>query len=110
VAYTGTHDTPTFLEFFTQASPPVRDFTRRYLRLREDEGLGWGALAGVWGSPAGLAIAPMQDVLGLGGDARMNTPGTVGPENWSWRVRQEALNDGVAYHLRLLTATYGRLA
>ena len=109
VAYTGTHDTPTFVQFLSEAAPAVRDFAFRYLRLREDEGLGWGALAGVWGCPSRLAIAPLQDVLGLGRDARMNTPGTVSPDNWSWRVRQEALNCEVARRLRLLTETYGRL-
>jgi 4-alpha-glucanotransferase len=51
----------------------------------------------------------MQDVLGLGGDARMNTPGTMGDHNWSWRVRREALNDGVAGKLRELNWLYGRL-
>lgn len=109
VAYTGTHDTPTFVQFLSQAAPAVREFAFRYLRLREDEGLGWGALAGVWGCPSQLAIAPLQDVLGLGGDARMNTPGTIGPDNWSWRVRPEALNSEVAHRLRTLTETYGRL-
>ena len=81
-----------------------------YLRLGEDGGLGWGAIAGVWGSPAALAIAPLQDVLGLGGDARMNTPGTVGGQNWRWRVREEALNGEVAVRLREMTRVYGRLS
>ena len=107
--YTGTHDTPTFVEFLQTAAPETAAFARAYLRLREDEGLGWGALAGAWGSPAALAIAPLQDVLGLGGDARMNLPGTVGGRNWRWRVREEALNPGVAARLRELTRVYGRL-
>jgi 4-alpha-glucanotransferase len=54
-------------------------------------------------------MVPMQAVLGLGCDARMNTPGTMGPENWSWRVRSESLTDEVAYKLRELNAIYGRL-
>ena len=48
-------------------------------------------------------------MLGLGGDARMNLPGTVGGRNWRWRVREEALNPGVAARLRELTRVYGRL-
>ncbi|MCD8342384.1 MAG: 4-alpha-glucanotransferase [Clostridiales bacterium] len=110
VMYTGTHDTPTFLQWlFDQANDDQRSYAWRYLRLREDEGLSWGVIAGAWGSVCSLAMAPLQDVLGLGGDARMNTPGTEGPHNWSWRVRMEALNDGVAGKLRELTWLYGRL-
>ena len=80
----------------------------RALRLREDEGLGWGVISGAWASGSYLAIAPLQDVLGLGGDARMNTPGTVGDHNWSWRVRADALNPYVSGKLREITRTYRR--
>jgi 4-alpha-glucanotransferase len=110
VMYTSTHDTPTFVQWLTvQSSQEERDFATRYLRLRDDEGLGWGAVCGAWGSPCQLAIASFQDVLGLGADARMNTPGTSGTHNWGWRVRREAINDEVAHRLRVITQTYGRL-
>ena len=72
------------------------------------KGFGWGAVCGAWMSPCRLAIAPMQDLLGLGGDARVNTPGTAGPRNWSWRVRQEALNPSVSGRLAHITRTYRR--
>lgn len=109
VIYTGTHDTPTFVQWlFEQAAPAERDYAFDYLRLREDEGFGWGAVCGAWMSPCRLAIAPMQDLLGLGGDARVNTPGTAGPRNWSWRVRQEALNPSVSGRLAHITRTYRR--
>jgi 4-alpha-glucanotransferase len=49
-----------------------------------------------------------QDLLGLGHDRRMNTPGTVGEPNWGWRLLPAALNDGVANRLRELTELYGR--
>ena len=61
-----------------------------------------------WASPSRLAIAPMQDLLGLGADARMNAPGTTGEQNWSWRVRSAALNSDVAGKLRHLTRVYRR--
>lgn len=110
VMYTGTHDTPTFCQWlFELATDDQRSYAWRYLRLNEQEGIGWGVIAGAWGSVCSLAMAPLQDVLGLGGDARMNAPGTEGPHNWSWRVRMEALNDGVAYRLRELNWLYGRL-
>ena len=55
-----------------------------------------------------LAMAPMQDLLGLGADARINTPGTAGPHNWAWRVRSAALNPDVARRLGDITRTYRR--
>lgn len=108
VVYTGTHDTPTFVEWLHDTDHDSARYARSYLRLREDEGLGWGVVAGAWSTAARLAIAPLQDVLGLGGDARMNTPGTTGSHNWSWRVREQALNDVVAGKLLDLTRTYSR--
>lgn len=110
VIYTGTHDTPTFVGWlFEQASEEQRRYAIDYLRLREDEGFGWGVIAGAWGSVCDLAMAPFQDVLGLGNDARMNLPGTAGDGNWSWRVRRDAFNHDVAQRLRHLTWLYGRL-
>ena len=109
VCYTGTHDTPTFVQWlFGEASEEERNYALDYLRLREDEGFGWGAVRGAWSSPSRLAIAPMQDLLGLGADARMNAPGTTGEQNWSWRVRSAALNADVAGELRHLTRIYRR--
>lgn len=108
VVYTGTHDTPTFMEFLTQGNPDQARFARQYLRLREDEGLGWGLIAGAWASGSYLAMAPLQDVLSLGADARMNTPGTSGDHNWSWRVRMDAFNPYVSGKLREITRTYRR--
>ena len=109
VMYTGTHATPTFVQWlFSLASPAERDFASDYLRLRADEGFGWGAVCGAWMSPCRLAIAPLQDILGLGEDARINTPGTAGARNWSWRVRKEALNPDVSGRLARITRTYRR--
>jgi 4-alpha-glucanotransferase len=110
VFYTSTHDAPPFLDWLTgEASDAQRAMAFAYLRLREDEGLSWGAVKAVWGSAAGLAMAPLQDILGLGADARINTPSTLGGGNWRWRVRAEALNDEVAARLRAVTHIYRRL-
>jgi 4-alpha-glucanotransferase len=109
VIYSGTHDTPTFLQWlYEEATEEQRRWVIDYLRLREDEGYGWGVIAGAWAAPSKLAIAPFQDVLGLGGDARVNLPGTTGPHNWSWRVRREAFNSEVSSRLRHLTRIYRR--
>lgn len=108
VVYTGTHDTPTFVEFMRSGDPASAAYASRYLRLREEDGLGWGAVAGAWSCGSRLAIAAFQDVLGLGADSRMNTPGTNGPLNWSWRVRADAFNPFVSGKLRELTRIYRR--
>ncbi len=109
VSYTSTHDAPSFLDWLTgEASEAERAFAADYLRLRTDEGISWGAMKSVWASPAVLAMSPLQDVLGLGADARVNIPATLSPRNWSWRVREEALNEGVAAALRHMTRTYRR--
>jgi len=83
-------------------------YAHRYLRLREDEGFCWGAISGAWAAGSRLAIAPFQDILGLGADARMNTPGTLGAHNWSWRVREDAFNPYVAGKLKEITRLYHR--
>lgn len=108
VMYTGTHDTPTFMEWLHDGDLESTSFANRYLRLREEEGLGWGVIAGAWSSVCRLAIAPMQDVLSLSGDTRMNLPGSVGDFNWSWRVRQDAFNPFVYGRLKELGETYRR--
>lgn len=110
VMYTGTHDTPTFVQWYCDmATPEQRNYCTNYLHIHADEGIGWCAIAGAWISPCRLAMAPLQDVLGLGADSRMNFPGTVGSSNWSWRVRREALNNVVADRLHYVTGLYGRL-
>ena len=108
VVYSGTHDTPTFVQWLREGDRDSVAYAYRYLRLREDEGLGWGVIAGAWATSSRLAIAPLQDVLGLGADARMNTPGTTGSHNWSWRVRIDAFNPYVSGKLKELTRTYRR--
>ncbi len=108
VLYTSTHDTDTFVGWLSGADAHRRQYASEYLRLRLDEGLGWGALKACFASAARLVIAPLQDVLGLGSDARVNIPGTTDKRNWRWRVSPEALNRTVAGMLRDITALYGR--
>ncbi len=110
VNYTSTHDSPTFVGWlYGEATPEEKDFAVKYLRLKPDEGIGWGVVKNVWSTPAKLAMAPLQDVLGLGMDARINTPSTLGGSNWCWRIRNEALNEHVASLLYDITKVYRRL-
>jgi 4-alpha-glucanotransferase len=55
------------------------------------------------------AVVPLQDVLGLGSEARMNTPGTSNGGNWSWRAPERFMDDAAAARLRALSETYGRI-
>lgn len=78
-----------------------------YLQLTEAEGYNWGMLRGIWSSVADLAIVQAQDILGLGCEARMNTP-SVPSGNWSWRAQPGVFTRELAKKLRHLTEIYGR--
>jgi 4-alpha-glucanotransferase len=104
VVYTGTHDNDTALGWWSSLS----DAERAWTGLPGDDP-SWELLETCWRSVAALAIAPLQDVLGLGSEARMNTPGTeVG--NWRWRLEAGALTDAHASRLLALTEQSGRAA
>ena len=110
VAYTSTHDSPTFVGWlYSEATDEERAFAEDYLRLQGTEGIGWGAVKSAMMTAANLCMCPLQDVLGLGLDSRLNTPSTLGGQNWRWRIRREALNDHVAGLLRAACKTYRRL-
>jgi len=105
VAYTGTHDNDTTNGWWTAASTEERAFARCY--LGKESIAAWDFIRLAYSSTARRAVVPMQDVLELDTEARMNTPGTASG-NWSWRVEKEPLTLGLAERLRGLTETYGR--
>ncbi|MDP3387936.1 MAG: 4-alpha-glucanotransferase [Eubacteriales bacterium] len=107
VVYTGTHDNETSVGWFDTI--PKEDFlyTVRYMKLNYDEGLHWGLIRGAWSSVSNLAIAPMQDFLGLDNTARMNKPSTIG-DNWTWRMDRKALTNELALKIAELTDLYKR--
>jgi 4-alpha-glucanotransferase len=86
VAYTGTHDNDTAVGWYAATDDATRHRFRRYTG-RDGGDVAWGLLREAWASIATLAVAPMQDVLGLGSEARMNTPG-LATGNWAWRLRE----------------------
>jgi 4-alpha-glucanotransferase len=106
VAYTGTHDNDTSMGWVASAGPGERAGLARLTDAPVDA-LHWGMIDAVFRSRAEVAIVPLQDVLGLGTQARMNTPGTVAG-NWSWRVGQGALTPELAHTLRAHTRAAGR--
>ena len=105
---TATPAPPPFVRFHNAPGREDSGSPRRYLRLREDEGLGWGVISGAWASGSYLAIAPLQDVLGLGSEGRINTPSTTG-ENWQWRATPRDLTPELAPPPCRGTHPYGRL-
>jgi 4-alpha-glucanotransferase len=108
VVYTGTHDYDTTLGWFNALSAAKRDFVRRYLGTDAHD-LSWDIIRLALASVAEIALIPLQDVLRLGSEARLNIPGSA-TGNWSWRCRAADLDPRLAGELGLLTAIYGRTA
>ena len=117
VAYTGTHDCDTTVGWWTSTGRgestrteedirKEREYTRRYLHL-ENEPIHWAFLRALMSSVADTVVFPLQDVLGLGTEARMNLPGTASG-NWRWRFTSDALTPELARRLKELTETYER--
>ena len=117
VAYTGTHDCDTTVGWWTSAGKgestrteedirKEHDYTRRYLNLDRQD-IHWAFIRALMASVADTVVFPLQDVLGLGSEARMNLPATPSG-NWRWRFRGDALTPALARRLRELTEVYER--
>lgn len=109
VAYTGTHDNDTVNGWIKTGKESAVDYAVKYLKLSKKEGYNWGFIRGVWSSTADIAIAQMQDFLGLDSWARMNTPSTFGGDNWRWRMTEKQMSDELAEQIYDITDLYGRL-
>jgi 4-alpha-glucanotransferase len=106
IVYTGTHDNDTTLGWFLSLDSETQRRVEYFLRLTPaamPEALVRCAL----GSVGRLAIIPMQDVLGLGSEARLNTPGTAAG-NWTWRLPAQTLSADLARRHALLNRIYAR--
>ncbi|NPV38444.1 MAG: 4-alpha-glucanotransferase [Brevinematales bacterium] len=106
VIYTGTHDNDTCRGWFEKAKPSDQQYALEYLKSNGKE-VWWDFIQAAWASVARIAIAPMQDILGLGSSARMNFPG-VASGNWQWRMKSSDLKPALARRLAHLTRIYGR--
>ena len=118
VAFTGTHDNDTTVGWFNSQAgkgsgrdaaqiEKERKFCMDYLNSDGRE-IHWGFIRAVWSSVANTAIAPMQDLLGLGNEARMNLPGST-DGNWYWQCKSGDFSDEIAERLKNLTELYGRI-
>lgn len=108
VAYTGTHDNDTVQGWMVSAPRKDVAFAKAYLRLSKREGYHWGMLRSIWASPAGLAVAQFQDLLGLGRETRMNVPSTLG-NNWRWRTLPGTFDKTLSRRLRREMKVYQRI-
>ncbi|MDD7267663.1 MAG: 4-alpha-glucanotransferase [Lachnospiraceae bacterium] len=107
VVYTGTHDNDTILGWLETLSEADRAFAFDYLQIDSAADFHWKMIALAMGSVADLCIIPMQDLLGLGTQARINTPSTLGG-NWAWRMQPGAFSEDIIARLRRMTMIYGR--
>lgn len=107
VVYTGTHDSSTVMGWSKSTPKKELEYAKKYLNICEGEDLNWGFIRGAWSSRAYLAIAPIQDFLGLDDNARINVPSTVGG-NWTWRINKDSLTDELAGRIKEITKRYGR--
>jgi 4-alpha-glucanotransferase len=107
VAYTGTHDNDTTAGWFASLDAATAARVARHLGTCASEGPHWAAIRAVLASVAVLAVMPLQDILGLGTEARFNVPGTVAG-NWGWRAREATPGPAAAARLREMVEAYGR--
>ncbi len=107
LVYTGTHDNDTTVGWFNQLSAHERSAVEEYLGCICPAGINWDLIRLALSSIANQAIIPVQDLLGLGSEARMNFPSK--PEgNWAWRYQPGDLTDQLRDRLKTTTQTYSR--
>jgi 4-alpha-glucanotransferase len=107
IVYSGTHDNETARGWFGNAPAHQRHYACTYLACGEQD-FHWALVRAASNSVAKYAVFPLQDVLGLGNEARMNHPGTLGGINWKWRFTWEQLGVEPGRVLRLISAASGR--
>jgi 4-alpha-glucanotransferase len=108
VIYTGTHDNDTTVGWFTSAAAQHECRGAECYLGRSEDGVHWSFIRGAQASVADLALVPMQDVLGLGSEARMNTP-SMNDGNWSWRMTPGQFEGEVITKLARLAEVTDRL-
>lgn len=108
VVYTGTHDNDTIMGWTKTAACEDVKLARKYLNHPADDGFNWAMMKAAMMSVADYCILMMNDLIGAGSDARINTPSTLGG-NWQWRIKSACINDWLASVVRENTELYGRL-
>ena len=109
VCYTGTHDNMTMRQWFETASEDAVAYATEYMNLTKREGLVWGTIRTAFASVSDMCIIQMPDLLNMGGEARMNFPGTLSDCNWTWRAANGIITKALAARIKKLTVLYDRL-
>lgn len=109
VCYTGTHDNMTLRQWLECAGADTVAYATDYMHLTKEEGLVWGVIRTAFSSVSDLCMVQMQDYLELGGEARMNFPGTQDGTNWIWRATPDSFSDTLAEKICHLVKLYDRL-
>lgn len=109
VVYTGTHDNDTINGWYKTVSEEDKEYANEYLNNKntKQSDIHWDFIRCAMSSVADLAIIPMQDILGLGSEARINIPSTLG-NNWDWRILEGEFTDQLIEQLKKLTKLYER--
>lgn len=106
VVYTGTHDNDTTKGWYENSTDEQKEIIHTYFNFKS-ENIHWELLRLAWSSVAYMAIVPMQDILGLGSEHRMNLPGK--PDGyWKWRIKKEAITINIIEKLKKYTQIYNR--
>lgn len=108
VVYTGTHDNDTVVGWQSSLSKEELLYVKKYLRAENEQNLNWPMIYSAFATCSDTVIIPMQDYLGLGSEARINSPSTIG-KNWRWRIDGGCINDWLAGIIKDVTVTYKRL-
>ncbi len=109
VVYTGTHDNDTTFGWYDKINDSDKQYAQKYIdsRIGKSDEINWDLIELAYDSVANLAIIPMQDVLGLGSESRINTPSTLGC-NWKWRMKKDEFSDEIVIKLFNIVKKYGR--
>ena len=108
VVYVGTHDNEPIMGWFEYGEKSSTERAVEYLHLDKKEGYNWGMIRGAYAGTENLAVVQFQDYLGLGMEARINEPSTLG-KNWKWRLEKKYLTDRLAAKIRHLAELYARI-
>ena len=107
VVYTGTHDNDTVVGWSKTLDDDDINFAKNYMRTAEGEGINWSMIKTAYATAADTVIIPMQDFCGMGSEARINIPSTLG-DNWVWRIDSGCINSWLAGIIKEITLTYRR--
>ncbi len=106
-AYLGTHDNMTFMSYYLKSDIKMKVFIKNYLNCTNSADICFSAIRALYSSYADNVIISMQDYIGLGDEARMNMPSTIG-NNWRWRASKSQFNNEIAHRIKELASLYGR--